>query len=276
MVTKSTGRKWTPRLDERWEGYIRVLVVEKQLRSATQIQKRLKKWTKNEESSVYGLDVPNVRTIQKRLRLLVPDDGTGPWSMAEATEGEAEAVMPVLAAIAERAEGRVPTLSRGLAHLISCVRAAAPGLDAWMVYEVALAYWRRGDGPTEDLDLMLAFRPWRLPTAYRRFEKWVREHRPQWVGGHTTLVPREGGLEVSVPLIEGMWLAIEALAERTTDAVVNITEQEIKEGAPRAGAEARIIAQVKDLLGRTILVDTHTDNAEGGSESAAVGQKEGR
>jgi hypothetical protein len=272
MGTKSQRtRRWVPRLDPTWERFIKRVVDDEQLSTAAQVRRRAEREVKNKGSSLFGAHVPNIRTLRDRVQRLLVDDDTGPWSLPVATEDEARNVMPVLASIASRGEGQVPQLTRRQAELVSRVRAAAPDLDPWLAYRLALAYWRRGEEESEDLDLLLAFRPWRLPTAYRRFEKWVREHRPQWVGGHTTLVPREGGLEVSVPLIEGMWLAIEALAERTTDAVVNITEQEIKEGAPRAGAEARIIAQVKDLLGRTILVDTHTDNAEGGSEEEPNG-----
>lgn len=269
----STKRRWAPRLKPEVEHAIRVLVDEAGLRSPTQVQKAL-------ELESIELDI---RTIRARLKLLLPPDDSGTWSLAEhnpehpeaePSPAEVAAVMPVMAAVAEHAEGRVTGLTKRQAALVCRVRAAAPTLAPWFVYRVALAYQRREarKEPTEDLDLMLAWEPWRLPTRYRLFEKWVRRNRPRWVGGHTTLVPREGGLEVSVPLIDGMWLAVEALLERATDAAVNIVSQEVKAGViPSDEAQARAMAWLKEGLDHTILVNIHADNAEGGSEEEPNG-----
>jgi hypothetical protein len=270
MRARTGGLARAPRLDGRWEATIKWLVDNEGLRSATQVRERLQRAVTKEKSAVYGLkNVPDIRTIRARLRRLLPDDGTGPWTMATATEGEAEAVMPVLAAIAQRAEGKVPVFSQRLAHLISTVHAADPDLDAWSVYDLALAYWRRGDEPAEDLDLALAFRACRSPEEYRLFEKWVMEHRAPWVGGRTTVVRFEDGSEFSVPMVEGLCLARQILIGSTARAALDTGIQEAKAGVPTADAATRAAARIDQLLRRIETADTHTDNAEGAEDSAA-------
>jgi len=180
----------------------------------------------------------------------------------------------VVAAVIKQTEGRVTHLTRGQAALVSRIRAAAPTIGLWPAYKVALAYQRREarKEPTEDLDLLLAFAPWRSPRRYRLFEEWVSEHRPQWVGERTTPVSLEGGLEVSVPMAEGMWLGVQALAAFASRAAADKAVQKIYEaGVLFAEARARAEAWVKDWLGRNLMVDAHADNAEGGSEEEPNG-----
>jgi hypothetical protein len=282
-----TQRRKTPRLNEAVEEAIRYHTQEMGLQNAARVKRAVDAWCDglgDIGSPPLPDDTPrkpDIRTVRERFRQLSPPDDSGTWALAEhnpkhpeaePSPAEVAAVMPVLAEVAHRTEGRVAQLTRRQAKLICRVRAAAPTLAPWFVYRVALAYQRREaeEKPTEDLDLMLAYEPWHSPTRYRLFEKWVREHRPQWVGGYTTLVPREGELEVSVPLIDGMWLAVEALVERATDAAVNIVSQEVRAGLiPPDEAQAQVMAWLKEGIDHTILANIHADNVEGAEDSAA-------
>jgi hypothetical protein len=242
------------------------VVDDEQLSTAAQVRRRAEREVKRKESSLFGAHVPNIRTLRDRVQRLLPDDGTGPWSLPVATEDEARNVMPVLASIASRGEGQVPQLTRRQAELVSRVRAAAPDLDPWLAYRLALAYWRRGEKETEDLDVLLAFQPWRSVDGYLRFKAWVREHRPQW--GPT--VPYGHGVEIPVPVhpqAEAVWLAVEVLMEGVYHTAFDRASREVEAGiTPPDEVQAQAQALFKDLLGHIAQVETYRDNAAGGSE----------
>jgi hypothetical protein len=263
--TKKRGRYQPADILEAIAGYAR-------LKSPTRIKEML-----GADPQFQGRKLPATKTIGRILKDLPEEEGKE-LRLASRSAADASLLLPVLRALIENTDGAVTTLTEKESARVLWLRRIAPGLDPWSAYRLARFYMARDaqKEKTEDLDIFLAFEPWRSPEEYRLFEKWVREHRPQWVGGRTTLVPLKGGPDISVPVAEGMWLAIDAWAQHTAEAVFDMTVQEIIEGrAPRAGAADRFIARFRDLLSRTILVDTHTDNAEGAGDSAAEGQTEG-
>lgn len=81
-------------------------------------------------------------------------------------------MLPVLAEVIARSEGRVATISRDLARWIARVRRAAPDLPLWEAYEIANEYRRASAGaadalPLAALDAYLAFKPWQAEGADR-------------------------------------------------------------------------------------------------------------
>ncbi len=127
----------------------------------------------------------SLRTIQRRIVELVPPPGPA-WTLAAPDWGKAELVLPVLAEVIERSEGRVREISRDLAKWIVRVRRAAPTIPLWDAYELAVAYQRSAQGakgalPLAALDAYLAFRPWEPQGA----ERW----RLALAGGSVPLFP---------------------------------------------------------------------------------------
>jgi hypothetical protein len=258
--TQKRGRYQPADIMEAIAGYAR-------LKSPTRIREML-----GADPQFQGRKLPAAKTIGRILKDLPEEEGKE-LRLASRSAADASLLLPVLRALIKHTDGAVTTLTEKESARVLWLRRIAPGLDPWSAYRLARFYMARDaqKEKTEDLDTFLAFEPWRSPVEYRLFEKWVREHRPQWVGGRTTLVPRKGGLEESVPLADGMWLAVEALANQVAEAAADKAMQEIDAGATFAEAVARANARVKALLRGIILVDTHTDNAEGGSEEEPNG-----
>ncbi len=121
--------------------------------------------------------VPSLRTIQEVMRQHSPPDPSGPWSVADALDDDAALVLPVLAAIAERTSGRRSSFTRREAELIAKIRRAAPDLDLIAAFAYAREYMlckERGVS-TDDLDIGLAFSPWKDASAVKRFVQAVGE-----------------------------------------------------------------------------------------------------
>lgn len=127
--------------------------------------------------------VPTSRTIQNYLkgRLLDP---TGPWSMQNTEEDETDPslVLPVLAAVLVRTEGRRSQLTNGEAKWVTRVRQVAPELPPWWAYRVARAFQARElqSEPTADLDLLMSFAPWRDPQYLSLFLVTIELAHPEW------------------------------------------------------------------------------------------------
>ena len=107
--------------------------------------------------------IPDERTIRRRITERRPPDPHDPWTLATTKGDKAARLLPVLRAVLERTEGRTKGFSKATAEWVVRVRRAAPDLDPWYAYRIALAYQRRTDLDTEDLDILLAFTPRRGP-----------------------------------------------------------------------------------------------------------------
>ena len=107
--------------------------------------------------------VPTLRTIQRYVRALSAPDLSGQWSPFEGDPEDVAAVLPVLAAVLEKTEGRTQQLTREEAAQVARVCRAAPDIPPWEAYGLAraavVAKWTKAS--TEGLDHYLALAPWR-------------------------------------------------------------------------------------------------------------------
>lgn len=111
---------------------------------------------------------PSRRTIQRTVQAVRVEDRSGPWSLADATDDEAQLILPILRAYLNLTSLRPVRSSRDLfitkaeARWIVKVQRAAPGLHVVNVYRLVRAYLAREVRrlPTYDLDALLAFEPW--------------------------------------------------------------------------------------------------------------------
>jgi hypothetical protein len=141
--------------------------------NAAEILRKLHDRARRNEFS--GASIPHERTIRNILaaRATTPADAT-PWQATAATADDAEMVLPSLAQLIEKTEGKRRHLSIAEAVLIAGIRRAAPGVDPWMAYSLAresIAYPDAGIS----VDAFLAFAPWTGPEARSRYETATRE-----------------------------------------------------------------------------------------------------
>lgn len=141
-------------------------------RSAAQIHRQLDK------EDGYRGGVPTLRTVQRVVKEITPRDPSEPWSLGDNVEGEA-LIVPVLAELIERTDGRRRHLTRSEATWIARIRSVAPGLALWHCYMLAVAYVRVAEmkSSTEGLDALLAYAPWDGPTSAERYVHAVNDGR---------------------------------------------------------------------------------------------------
>jgi len=170
-MRKRTGR---PRVEGDVEDEIRRLALMNW--TAAQISRELEK-----RPDFVGR-VPQDRTMRRAVRWYRPDDTSGWWSVAEADPEDAALVLPVLAEGIERSGGWWQRFSKDLAGWIVKVRLAAPDMPPVWALQVAFSYWSHGrhDEPSDNLDTMLAFAPWRDQSHLRRYLLAVKMFHPDW------------------------------------------------------------------------------------------------
>jgi hypothetical protein len=108
-------------------------------------------------------NAPSYRTVQRIVERMAKDL-SGPWSLAE-VEGLDEATLSVvleaLAQLIEDSSGQKASLTRAEAGWIAKLRKAAPDLDPGSLLTLARWYAAKEPGKTVDLDVFVAFHPWR-------------------------------------------------------------------------------------------------------------------
>lgn len=116
--------------------------------------------------------LPTLRTVQRYVSDR-PYDPSGTWSLEQAQPDELETLLPILAAVIERTEGRLTYLTNTEAQWLTRLGRVAADLGEWMLYRLARMYIRRKDAgeATDDLDAYLAFAPWRGPESERRYSE---------------------------------------------------------------------------------------------------------
>jgi len=118
--------------------------------------------------------VPSLRSVERVVAAMAAEDPSVPWRLADADALEPEDRRVVLGALAElvqRSEGRRTTLTNAEATWVARLYAVAPELPPWDLLRLAHEYLGRGKEPTDDLDVLLAFRPWRGQEAAERYAK---------------------------------------------------------------------------------------------------------
>jgi len=129
----------------------------------------------------YATRLPTIRTIQR----IVADvkDVSPEWSIATADPADLPLVVGVLPELVEQTGGRRLAFTTSEAAWVARVRRAAPDLAAkWALWLAAYKYLTRDQKkePTTDLDLLLAFAPWRDDASFQRFVAAIPQ---EWVQG---------------------------------------------------------------------------------------------
>jgi len=113
----------------------------------------------------YADRAPHLRTTERIVKEITPDDPSEPWRLADEDDAEgARAVLDVLAEVVPLTEGRRTHVTVNEAKWVKKLSRVARELDALQLYATAREYisrQSRGDD-TADLDVWLAFEPWRL------------------------------------------------------------------------------------------------------------------
>lgn len=120
-----------------------------------------------------GPDCPDIRTLQRRLR--IAGEKPESWSLAKGTAEEGVAVFAVLQDVIEETNGVVSWVTRMEAAMLVRLRPMVSGLRGWDVYLIARAYALReaGGHPTSDLDALLAYHPWTSSDALLAYSRAV-------------------------------------------------------------------------------------------------------
>jgi hypothetical protein len=162
--------------------------------------------------------LPDERTIRRRIAERRPPNPQDPWTLAEADGDEGALILPVLAALMERTEGRVAGFTREQAQWVVKVRRAAPDLEPLHAWEVAFAYQgavQQGrEADRASLDALLAFAPWRSDEARGHFWNWIIRYRDDW---YSPLPPPHPGAPrfiVRSPNVVGLLIATRIVASR--------------------------------------------------------------
>ncbi len=119
--------------------------------------------------------IPQLHTIQRAVRDVMPQDHSGPWAAQLGNGEQAVLILPVLARLIEESHGQRTHLTTAEAKWVVSIRLIAPDLDPFDVFLIARAYMNRErkEMPTIDLDAFFAFAPWRSEEASRRYRKAV-------------------------------------------------------------------------------------------------------
>ena len=111
-----------------------------------------------------GRKVPSLRTLQRLASRHQHDSETeGRWEITEGEPADLPFLLGLVKMLVRQSGGRRAGLTKPEAEVARAVRRAAPDLDidlAWAVVEAYVERRRQGQ-PTDDLDAVLAFAPWR-------------------------------------------------------------------------------------------------------------------
>ncbi|MEZ4501040.1 MAG: hypothetical protein R3C39_00230 [Dehalococcoidia bacterium] len=132
-----------------------------------------KRWTNQQIERLlgeeFGDSAPSLSWLQHRR----PKDGSALWSLADGRGDESDRlILETKRVVLEKTEGR-ESVSIAEAQWIARVRSAAPSMEPYTAFTVARLYlMREGRGEDmHDLDVMLAYRPWK---SVEDALEWVR------------------------------------------------------------------------------------------------------
>ncbi len=126
--------------------------------------------------------VPSLRTIQRVAAGHAIADKSETWLTSPLGSDDDELVLPVLAEVITRTEGRRQRLSKAEAERIAQLRRAAPDMSPWRAYFLARLYLRAGSdaGLRQHLDAVVGFATWRDGESLARY---VHAGAEGWVPG---------------------------------------------------------------------------------------------
>lgn len=105
------------------------------------------------------LSLPSTRTIQDIAKSWARD-ASGTWQLTDSGSDDVPIILDVLAAVIERSEGRIHSLTKNEAQLIpSLVKAGRDRLTPWVAYRLArfYLYWTARESDDRELVTYLAF-----------------------------------------------------------------------------------------------------------------------
>jgi hypothetical protein len=134
---------------------------------------------------------PPDRTVRSIVQQNALEDASGAWTPINGIEPSTSLghVLDVLRVVVAISEGRRPYLTRNEAARIAQLAAAAPDLSPLNLFRLARLYMRRihDKQRTEDLDIYLAFAPWRDDESAARYADVVKASRiataPEYFAG---------------------------------------------------------------------------------------------
>ena len=129
-----------------------------------------------------SLEDVDLRTIQRYVRRFRSPSAGGTdeerWNWHSASGEEIARLLPVLAEVIQRTQGRRHYLTAVETSWVSKIHQAAPDIAPWWAYRLAQEYIARlrptagrAPEPTDDLDWLLLFAPWRSDAAKERWDK---------------------------------------------------------------------------------------------------------
>ena len=126
--------------------------------------------------------LPTLRTIQRIVKALTPEDTSDTWTLLESEPEHIGAVLEVLAAMVRWTGGQKTSFTKAEARWIIAVRNAASDLPPREVYTLGKLYLlREGQKRTSpDLDALLAFAPWRGSGAMSLYREAVTTRQVFW------------------------------------------------------------------------------------------------
>ena len=124
------------------------------------------------------------RTIDNLVKPAQPAGPRSPWwTLDEKSASDAAHVLPVLADLIESSEGRLNRLEAPVAEAISMIVRAAPDISARNARRMAWRYVLaiEAQEPTTDVEIFLAFAPWRGAEAATRY---LKAFQAGWIATH--------------------------------------------------------------------------------------------
>lgn len=140
-----------------------------------QIDEELRRRVGLRGDSLFGLPYPSLRTVQRMARSA--GAASPAWQLGDPATTDARPVLAALAEVLRRSEGKRSQLTRAEAAWVMRISHAAEGIPPWWAYRLARLYIARGEHGTEDIEQILALRPWDGPDAFARYEQLVRTDR---------------------------------------------------------------------------------------------------
>jgi hypothetical protein len=134
-------------------------------------------------------DLPSPRTVEYLVKQARPADPSGTWSFARDERGDAQWVLPALAAVIEVTQGRRRELTVQEAEWVARIRRAVPSMPGWDAYQLARLFMAGGD--PRPMEAHMAFEAANAKPRNGYF-RYLYAARQGWVDGS----PIELGKEV--------------------------------------------------------------------------------
>jgi len=120
---------------------------------------------------------PHIRTIQRIVKDMKITDTSYRWSIKDYDGEDARLIFDVLAEVIDWSDGQKYNFTKKEAEWVLRISKATGDLHAFLVWILAKFYMYRelkGIKDTEELDMYIAFTPWRSMDALQQYNKFSR------------------------------------------------------------------------------------------------------